>query len=183
PRPCRPTSSRSTSACAPSSEASAPPGWWATPVGAATSPSRPPSSTASATSPTTPSPCATSAGASSCAEASMALWFAGMAVLVVWLVFRDPAIDYRLVAAGALLPDVVDGPWGGARLLHTLLFSASFLVLVMLATRRRRRARRRWLALPIGTFFHLVLDGMWTHTHTFWWPFFGSALHDRLPAL
>src|SRR5205085_1917279 len=79
--------------------------------------------------------------------------------------------------------DLVDGPVGGARLLHTLLFSASLLVLVMLATRRHRRARRRWLALPIGTFLHLVLDGMWTRTHTFWWPFFGARLHDRLPAL
>jgi len=113
----------------------------------------------------------------------MALWFAGMAVVIVWLVFRDPAIDYRLVVAGALLPDVIDGPWGGARLLHTLLFNACLLVLVMLATRHRRRARRRWLAVPIGTFLHLVLDGMWTRTDTFWWPFFGSAFHERLPAL
>lgn len=113
----------------------------------------------------------------------MALWFAGMAVVIVWLVFKDPAIDYRLVVAGALLPDLVDGPWGGARLLHTLVFSAGLLVLVMLATRRRRRARRRFLAVPIGTFLHLVLDGMWTHTHTFWWPFLGSSLRDRLPAL
>jgi len=106
-----------------------------------------------------------------------------MAVVIVWLVFHDPAIDYRLIAAGALLPDLVDGPWGGARLLHTLVFSAGLLALVMLATRRRRRDRRRWLALPIGTFLHLLLDGMWTHTHTFWWPFFGAAFHDRLPVL
>jgi len=112
----------------------------------------------------------------------VALWFVGMAVVMVWLVFGDPALDYRLVAAGALLPDVVDGPWGGARLLHTLLFSAGLLVLVMLVTRHRRRARRRWLALPIGTFLHLVLDGMWTHTHTFWWPFFGATFSDGLPA-
>jgi membrane-bound metal-dependent hydrolase YbcI (DUF457 family) len=111
------------------------------------------------------------------------LWPAGMAVLVVWLVFGDPAIDYRLVVAGALLPDVVDGPLGGARFLHALLFSVALLVTVMLATRHRRRARRRWLALPIGTFLHLLVDGMWTHTHTVWWPFFGTAFADRLPAL
>jgi hypothetical protein len=111
------------------------------------------------------------------------LWPAGMAVLVVWLVFHDPAIDYRLVVAGALLPDVVDAPFGGARLVHTLLFSVALLVAVMLATRHHRRARRRWLALPIGTFLHLLVDGMWTHTHTFWWPFFGAAFDDRLPSL
>ena len=106
-----------------------------------------------------------------------------MAVLIAWLVFRDPALDYRVVVAGALLPDVVDVPFGGARLLHTLVFSVALLVLVMVATRQRRRARRRWLALPIGTFLHLLLDGMWTRTHTFWWPFFGTSFTDRLPAL
>jgi len=111
------------------------------------------------------------------------LWPAGMAVVIVWAVFTDPAIDYRLVVAGALLPDVVDGPLGGARVLHTLVFSAALLFAVMVATRHRRRARRRWLALPIGTFLHLVLDGMWTHTKTFWWPFFGTTFHDRLPSL
>jgi hypothetical protein len=111
------------------------------------------------------------------------LWPAGMAVLIVWFVFRDPAIDYRLVVAGALLPDLADGPFGGARPLHTLAFSAVLLVAVMLATRRRRHARRRWLAVPIGTFVHLLLDGMWTRTHTFWWPVFGWNLGGGLPAL
>ena len=33
----------------------------------------------------------------------MVLWFAGTAFLTVWLVFRDPAFDYRLVIVGALL--------------------------------------------------------------------------------
>ena len=113
----------------------------------------------------------------------MLLWPAGMAVAIVWYVFRDPAIDYRLVVAGALLPDLADGPLGGARVLHTLAFSAVLLVAVMLVTRRRRHARRRWLALPIGTFVHLLLDGMWTRTHTFWWPLFGWHLGGGLPAL
>lgn len=108
----------------------------------------------------------------------MILWFAGMAVVAVWMVFRDPAIDHRLVVAGALLPDAVDavvgwsglaGPWPA----HTLVASAGLLIAVMLATRGRRRLRRRLLAVPIGTFLHLVLDGAWTETHVFWWPGFG----------
>lgn len=113
----------------------------------------------------------------------MVLWPAGVALGLVWLVFRDPAFDYRVVVVGAVLPDVVDAPFGGARLLHTLLASVLVLTLVMLGTRGRRHLRRSLLALPIGMFAHLVADGMWAHTHTFWWPFFGRSLTGRLPAL
>jgi membrane-bound metal-dependent hydrolase YbcI (DUF457 family) len=114
------------------------------------------------------------------------LWFTGMAVAIVWTVFRDARIDYRLVALGALLPDVADAPLGGPRYAHTLLASAALLVLVMLATRgrERRAARKRSLALPIGALCHLVLDGMWARTAVFWWPFLGGGLYDRgLPSL
>lgn len=98
-----------------------------------------------------------------------------MSVVIVWQVFRDPGFDYRLVMVGAVAPDVVDAAWGGARLLHTLLFSVVLLAVVMVATRGRRPVRRRLLALPIGTFLHLVLDGMWTETRLFWWPFLGAS--------
>ena len=33
----------------------------------------------------------------------MLLWFAGGSFLAVWLVFRDPAIDHRLVMAAAVV--------------------------------------------------------------------------------
>lgn len=108
----------------------------------------------------------------------MLLWFVGGSLLIVWQVFRDPAIDHRLIVAGALLPDVVDLPLSRP-IAHTLVFSVALLVSVMLGTRGRRHARRRLLAVPIGTFVHLVLDGAWTHTAVFWWPFLG----DRLPAV
>ena len=113
----------------------------------------------------------------------MILWPAGMAVALVWLVFRDPAFDYRLAVAGALLPDLVDGPLGGARALHTLAAAVVVLLAVMVLTRNHRRARRHWLALPIGMFVHLVADGMWARTEAFWWPAFGWELQGRLPAL
>lgn len=113
----------------------------------------------------------------------MILWPTGLALVIVWQVFRDAAIDYRLVVLGALAPDAVDALFGGARLLHTLAFSAALLVGVVVATRSRRSARRRWLAVPIGTFIHLLLDGVWARTHTFWWPVFGTTLTGRLPAL
>jgi hypothetical protein len=110
----------------------------------------------------------------------MLLWFVGLSALLVWEVFHDPRIDYRLVVAGALLPDVVDGVLGGPRVLHSLTFSVALLAVVMAATagRGRRLVRRRLLAVPIGTFLHLVLDGMWARTDVFWWPFTGWSFGD-----
>jgi membrane-bound metal-dependent hydrolase YbcI (DUF457 family) len=106
-----------------------------------------------------------------------------VALGLVWLVFRDPAFDYRMVVVGALLPDLVDAPFGGARLAHTLLAAVVVLAGVMIGTRGRRHRRRSLLAVPIGMFAHLVADGMWTRTEGFWWPFLGTDLSGRLPAL
>lgn len=113
----------------------------------------------------------------------MLFWPAGVALGLVWLVFRDPAFDYRMVVVGALLPDLIDAPFGGARLAHTLLFAVAVLTVVMLATRGRRHVRRSLLAVPIGIFAHLVADAMWARTEQFWYPAFGGPLTGRLPAL
>lgn len=104
----------------------------------------------------------------------MLLWFVGGSWLLVHAVFQSPALDYRLVALGAVLP-LFDALSGGAWVMHSLVFSVILLGVVMLVTRRRRLVRRRWLGLPIGTFVHLVLDGVWTNTTVFWWPFLGSS--------
>jgi hypothetical protein len=114
----------------------------------------------------------------------MLLWFAGMAIVAWWIVFKDPAIDLRVLIAGALLPDAIDVTTGHRWVAHTVLFSVALLAVLMLATRGRRHTRRQLLALPIGTFLHLVLDGMWADRRVFWWPFFGSAFGDRdIPSL
>ena len=107
----------------------------------------------------------------------MLLWFSGLSIVIVWQIFHDPAIDHRLVIAGALLPDLVDGPWGGARVMHSVIGSAVLLTVIMVTTRGHRLLRRRLLALPIGTFLHLVLDGAWTRASVFWWPFLGWSFH------
>lgn len=113
----------------------------------------------------------------------MLLWFAGVSVVFVWFVFRSPALDYRLVMLGSVLP-VGEVLLGGPRLLHTLLFSVVLLTVVMLATQQRRLVRRRWISLPIGVLMHLVLDGIWTQTSVFWWPFFGLGFDSTtLPEL
>lgn len=113
----------------------------------------------------------------------MLVWFVGVGVLLVWVVFQSPALDVRTVAAGLLLP-WLDGVTGGPFVLHTLAGSVALLAAVMLATRQRRLARRVWLGLPIGTFLHLTLDGAWGRTALFWWPFGGDGAFDGpLPEL
>ncbi len=113
----------------------------------------------------------------------MFLWFAGASFAFVWLVFRSPALDYRLVMLGAVLP-VGEVVFGGPRLLHTLVIAVALLAIVMLATQRRRLVRRRLISLPIGIMMHLVLDGIWMESHVFWWPFFGFSFGDaELPEL
>lgn len=123
----------------------------------------------------------------------MALWFVGTSLGAMWMTFRDPAIDHRIVVLGALLPDLLDTAvaWvaslGGsgfdatAGVMHSLLAPVAALVLIMLMTVGRRRARRRWLALPIGMFWHLVFDGAWTSTAVFFWPLVDpGGLHTHL---
>jgi hypothetical protein len=106
------------------------------------------------------------------------LWFVGTALVAVWFVFRDPAFDHRLLLVGVLLPDVVDALTGGVWLFHSITGSVLLLAVVMGVTVGRRALRRRLIALPIGTFLHLVFDGAFTDTDVFWWPFTGSDLPD-----
>jgi hypothetical protein len=106
----------------------------------------------------------------------MLIWFAVMSVVLTWAVFQSPALDYRLVALGAVLP-VVELPFGAGPL-HSLLAPTAVLAVVMLATRGRRLARRQWLGIPIGMYLHLVLDLSWTRSETFWWPALGLEFGD-----
>ena len=107
----------------------------------------------------------------------MLLWFIGGSWLLVYAVFQSPALDYRMVAVGAVLP-LLDGVTDGAWVLHTLVFSVGLLGVVMVATQRRRLVRRRWLGLPSGTFMHLARDGVWTTSIVCWWPFLGASFGD-----
>jgi hypothetical protein len=104
----------------------------------------------------------------------MLIWFVAWSVVLVAIVFRSPAIDYRTVVVGALLP-LVEVVLGGPRLLHSVVGAVGVLVAVVLATPRRRLLRRRLLGVPIGLMCHLVLDGSFTRTDVFWWPMGGWA--------
>jgi hypothetical protein len=101
------------------------------------------------------------------------LWYAGLAFLLVWLVFRSPAVDYRLVVLGALLP-IVPGLLGLPGWFHGLLLPSIVLVAVLIVARGKRLRQRALLGVPIGMALFLVLDFAWTETTAFWWPFLGS---------
>jgi hypothetical protein len=103
---------------------------------------------------------------------AMLVFFLAAAVLVVLFVFDSPAIDYRWVAAGGVLP-LVEAVTLRPLVLHTLLGSVLLLGAVMAFTVGQRIKRRRWLGLPIGTFVFLVASGVWTRTELFWWPLAG----------
>jgi len=108
----------------------------------------------------------------------MILWLAFGSIFAVWNVFQSPGLDFRLIALGALLPLLLDAPFGSQAYAHTLLSAVMVLVVTMLATtgRGNRLRRRRALGLPIGWFAGLVLSGAWAHKEVFWWPAFGWSL-------
>ena len=58
----------------------------------------------------------------------MVLWFVFGAIFGVWNVFQSPGLDFRLIAAGALLPELIDLPFGAQAYAHTLL--AAIVVLI-----------------------------------------------------
>lgn len=110
----------------------------------------------------------------------MLIWYVATALAGVWAVFDSPALDYRFVMVGAVLPvgEVVLGQPGP---LHSLVTAVAVLALVMVATPGRRLLRRRLLGIPIGLFAHLVFSGIWADTGAFWWPLTGFGLSDAEP--
>lgn len=109
----------------------------------------------------------------------MVLWYLGLGAVTLWVVFRDPRIDFRVLALGLLSPALIDAAWGEARYAHTLLAPVAALFLVVALTAGRRPARPRLLMVPIGMLLHLVFDGMWTSPEIFWWPALGTDFPQR----
>jgi hypothetical protein len=108
------------------------------------------------------------------------LWYVGLSIFLVATIFKSSGIDYRLVALGAMLPLLVDIPFGYRAYGYTLLFAVVLLTVVMLATiGRPRLLRRRLLCLPIGVFCGLVLSGAFLNDELFWWPFLGTSFVHR----
>jgi len=121
----------------------------------------------------------------------MIFWHMGGTIAIFRYVFRDPKVDLRFLALGAILPDLIDKPLGtmlfptvfigNSQVIgHTLLFSMVLMSVVLLTT-RRGRVRRRWMAMAIGSLIHLLLDAMWTVQETFLWPAFGWGFPPGIP--
>ena len=91
----------------------------------------------------------------------------------------DPT-DYRLVAAGAMLPDLIDKPLGiyllrrqlgsGRIYGHTLLFS---LALILGGSLVSRRWRQWLLSLGLGVVTHILADRVMFSPRNFFWPLGG----------
>ncbi|MCY3786404.1 MAG: hypothetical protein OXG55_12160 [bacterium] len=108
----------------------------------------------------------------------MLLWFAGLGVPAVAAVFSSRGLDYRFVLAGTVAPSLalaVAALW----IMDSLLLPIAVMAAVMVGGWGRRLVQRRWLGVPIGLFCHLVLDGAWLRTGTFWWPLGSGEVAGR----
>ncbi len=95
-------------------------------------------------------------------------------------------IDYRFVIFGSLLPDLIDKPLGvfllrkqlsnGRTIAHSLLFG---LLVTLAALTRRGKVSRGLFSTALGSAAHLVLDQMWTQTHTLFWPLKGLSFERQ----
>lgn len=93
------------------------------------------------------------------------------------------AINLKYLAIGALLPDLIDKPIGriifastfenGRIIGHTLLIS--FIIFLIGLYCCQKRKDNRWLALSLGSYFHLIEDQMWGQPKTFLWPLLGLS--------
>jgi hypothetical protein len=109
----------------------------------------------------------------------MILWYLAPSIVAVHEIFRSRGLDYRLIALGALLPLLVDLPFGHYAYGHSLFVAVGVLALVMLGTiGRPRLLRRRLICIPIGWMCGLVLSGAFLHDVSFLWPLLGSDFPD-----
>ena len=106
----------------------------------------------------------------------MFVWFVGASVFVVWSVLRDPQLDYRFVALGAVVVDPLDAAWGGAGPLHSIVVIGAVMAAVLVVARGNSARRRVLMALVFGLALHALLDFVWANPTVFWWPFAGGAL-------
>lgn len=93
---------------------------------------------------------------------------------------RIGSIDYRMVLAGSLLPDIIDKPlwfftaaeipFSGRGYTHSLLLNLALFIggLVLI------RYRKSWLLLiSLSSFIHLIFDRMWNSPAVLLWPLLG----------
>ncbi|HRV92037.1 MAG TPA: metal-dependent hydrolase [Anaerolineae bacterium] len=94
-------------------------------------------------------------------------------------------LDYRGLAVASMLPDLIDKPLAvsvfteaetSQLVAHSVLVHAVVLVGALLF-------RRKSLPYVLAFNGHLLLDRMWRHTESFWWPLFGWNVFWRFKAM
>jgi membrane-bound metal-dependent hydrolase YbcI (DUF457 family) len=96
-------------------------------------------------------------------------------------------IDYRLIAIGSLLPDIIDKPIGAyffrstfhnSRIFaHSLIFSMLLILLGIYYFKRRRN--NNVLLLGVCSLIHQILDSMWLYKGILFWPAYGLKFPTR----
>lgn len=100
-------------------------------------------------------------------------------------------VDLRLVAFGAILPDLIDKPLGqilladtvgnGRILAHTLLFCLLLFSAGLYIYRSNRYTGI--IVISAATFLHLLEDSIWTTPETFFWPLLGTGFPNNTPQI
>jgi hypothetical protein len=100
----------------------------------------------------------------------------GITLGIAWLIESRLKVrmNYGLIIAGSLLPDIIDKPLGmlllplnsGRIFAHTLLF---ILILLLIGIKYRK-----FLFLSFASFLHLIEDEMWNAPETLFWPLLGD---------
>lgn len=98
---------------------------------------------------------------------------------------RPSLFDYRFVALGALLPDIIDKPLAwfflGDRVednhlfAHTLLFA---LILALPGLYLALRGNPLLISLACGVIAHLICDPVFREPRTLLWPLYGWTFHS-----
>lgn len=114
-----------------------------------------------------------------CPLTTVLAWHLAATTFLFRWIFRDPKVDMRFLAAGVVLPDLIDlaaatmlGTETGQFWGHSLAVPSLLGVAVLSSTRRGRR-RRAWMALIVAWMLHLLIDRMWLDASAFFWPVFG----------
>ena len=102
----------------------------------------------------------------------------------------EPHLDYRLVAFGSWLPDIIDKPmawwsiphsWPDDHLFaHTLLFGLTLCAVGVLS---HGSGDLRLLAVGVGALAHRVCDPLFLETRTLFWPMTGIDFHKHTTGL
>jgi membrane-bound metal-dependent hydrolase YbcI (DUF457 family) len=91
-------------------------------------------------------------------------------------------LDYRFLALGAVLPDLIDKTFGvvflgnGRGFCHSIILTLVLSVITVLLFKTRKSPIL--ISIVLGWFIHLLLDTMWQKPTSFFWPLLGWDLKN-----